>query len=63
MYLMGNILWVKDLFINDTFMTREEFNKHSGCRSRNVMRYNFLKTVVLIKVNIYYGIKIYDQEF
>ena len=63
MYLMGNILWVKDLFINDIFMTREDFNKHSNCRGRNVMRYNYLKTLIFIKVNRYDGDESYDQDF
>ena len=47
---MSNILWVKDLFINDRFITREEFNNTMRAGARNFMNYNLLRTVDLNKV-------------
>ena len=60
--ILSNILWVKDLFINDRFITREEFNNTVGAGARNFMNYNLLRTVVLNKVNINDRLDNYDQE-
>ena len=35
--ILSNILWVKDLVINDRFITREEFNNTVGAGTRNFM--------------------------
>ena len=59
---MSNILWVKDLFINDRFVTREEFNNTVGAAARNFRNYNLLRTVVLNKVNSNDRLDNYDQE-
>ena len=47
--ILSNILWVKDLFINDRFISREEFNNTVVAGARNFMTYNLLRTVVLNK--------------
>ena len=60
--ILSNILWVKDLFINDRFMTREEFNNTVGAGARNFMTYNLLRTVVLNKVNRNDRLDNCDQE-
>ena len=60
--ILGNILWVKDLFINDIFTTREEFNNTVGAGARNFMNYNLLRTVVLNKVNRNGSLDNYDQK-
>ena len=60
--ILSDILWVKDLFINDRFMTREEFNNTVGAGAGNYMNYNLLRTVVLNKVNRKDGLDNYDQE-
>ena len=39
--ILSNILWVKDLFINDRFMTREEFNNTVVAGAGNCINYNF----------------------
>ena len=45
--ILSNILWVKDLFINDKFMTREEFINTVGAGAGNVMYYNLLRMMDL----------------
>ena len=60
--VLSNMLWVKDLFINDRFITREEFNNTVGAGATNFMNYNLLRTVVLHKVNRNDRLGNYDQE-
>ena len=60
--ILSNILWVKDLFINDRFITREELNNTVDAGAGNFMSYNLFRTVVLNKVNRNDGLDNYDQK-
>ena len=60
--ILSNILWVKDLFINDRFITREEFNNTVGAGARKFMNYNLLRMVILNKVNRKDRLDNYDQK-
>ena len=54
--------WTNDLFINNRFMRREEFNNIVGAAVCHAMNNNLLQTVVLYKINTKNGVESYDQE-
>ena len=60
--ILSNKLWVKDLFIKDLFITREEFNNTVCAGARNFMNYNLLRMVILNKVNRKDRLDNYDQK-
>ena len=54
--------WINDLFINNRFMKRGEFNNIVGAAACDAMNNNVLQTVIVYKINTHDGAESYDQE-
>ena len=54
--------WINDLFINNRFMRRGEFNNIVRSAECDAMNNNLIQTVILYKINTNDGVENYDQE-